>query len=165
MLTVYRPGHYGMALLVYTPFGVVLSSHTHWTVAIGTGIATLALTPIPDHDQWIPFVDHRGPTHTVPFGVVVGGLTGGIGWVIGAHVDPVDPVMGGIVGATAGGLAIGAHLVADLLTPAGITPFWPVINRRCSLGVVRSSDPLANYGVLTVGVVVVWVALTHCHRV
>ena len=44
------------------------------------------------------------------------------------------------------------HLLADVVTPAGLKPFWPVSDRRYTLDIVRADNPLANYGLLVLGV-------------
>jgi len=157
---VYRTGHYGAALLAAAPLAAGLAVVASAEVAIGAAIAVLVLTPLPDYDQRVPLIEHRGPTHTVGFALVVGAGSAAVGWVLGSGVAPFGPVAGAVLGGTVGTLAILAHLAADVVTPAGIEPFWPVSDRHYSLGWVRAANPLANYGLLALGAVVAVGALS-----
>lgn len=161
----YRSGHYGAALVGYAPFGVVVAVYSSLEVAIVAGGATLALTVVPDYDHRVPGLDHRGATHTVGFALLVAGVTGTVGWVLGAGVAPFDPVSGGVLGGTVGLVAILAHLVADAITPAGVRPFWPVSAREYGVGWIGAANPVANYGLLCLGVLVALGAVAVCLRV
>lgn len=155
----YRTGHYGVALVAYAPLGALLLAVATPEVALLSGAAVLALTPLPDYDQRIPLVKHRGGTHTVAFAVLVGVLTGLVGWALGAGPAPLGPLAGAALGAVVGVHAILAHLAADAITPAGIRPLWPVSDREFALGWVRAANPLANYGLLAAGAVLTAVVL------
>lgn len=148
----YTKGHYGISLLVYAPVGVGLSVSGYPVAAVVGGALMLALAMLPDCDHGLPFVDHRGPTHSVPFALSVGAL---LGAVTALFVDGTPVALGveaGLFGFGVGTLAVVAHLVADLLTPMGIAPFWPVSARRYSLDVTPAKDPIANNLLLGVGV-------------
>jgi inner membrane protein len=143
---VYRTGHYGVALLVYAPVGFVLAAAGRPTAAVAGGGVVLALTPLPDYDQRVPFVEHRGVTHTLLFAGVVGGGTGGAtGALTGA---PALTALGFALGT----LAVLAHLLADVLTPAGVRPLWPLSSRSYSLSLTTAANPVANYLLLALGV-------------
>ncbi|PSP40772.1 hypothetical protein BRC63_05265 [Halobacteriales archaeon QH_10_70_21] len=64
-----------------------------------------------------------------------------VGFVL-LSVDPALAILGGV----------GSHLLADVLTPAGVPLLWPLSGRRYSANVATASNPLANYGLLTLGV-------------
>jgi len=68
----YRNGHYGAALLAYTPIGTAAILLGSPNAATAGGIATVFLATVPDLDMKIPGVAHRGPTHTVHFAATVG---------------------------------------------------------------------------------------------
>lgn len=144
----YRTGHYGVALLVYAPVGFAVLAGGHPAPALLGGAVVLAVTPLPDYDQRIPLVSHRGSTHTVGFALLVGGaLAGG---ALAGGLAPALAAFAFLVGA----LGVGAHLLADWLTPAGIRPFWPLSGREYSLSVTTAANPLANYLLLALGVLV-----------
>jgi inner membrane protein len=143
---VYRAGHYGVALLVYAPVGVTLAVGGRSAAAVVGGGVVLALTPLPDYDQRVPFVEHRGVTHTLLFAGLVGAGTGGAaGALTGA------PALGAL-GFGFGALAVLAHLLADALTPAGIRPLWPLSSRSYSLALTTAANPVANYLLFALGV-------------
>jgi inner membrane protein len=152
----YRNGHYGVALLVYAPFGFVLSAVG--LVELGVGMAAIMVggAMVPDLDQQIPGIDHRGPTHTVWFAVVAGlvvaaGVTAAF---LGASGNLLVGGFLAVVGFLAGFLTIVAHLLADVLTPMGIRPFAPVAETTYTLEITNASNTLANYVLLGLGAVV-----------
>lgn len=149
----YRTGHYGVSLLVYAPVWVGLLLVDQRAFAVAGLVGVLALARVPDYDQSIPFVRHRGPTHTFAFAWVVGVILALVGAGI-ASGTAVDRVLAGGFGLFIGVLGITAHLAGDVVTPAGIEPFWPFSRRNYSLSLATADNPLANYGFLALGVVV-----------
>jgi inner membrane protein len=148
---VYRTGHYGVSLLVVAPVSGGLLAAGYPDLAVAVGAVVVGLAPLPDYDTRVPFVEHRGPTHTVAFALVVGAVVGAVGWAAGA-THPLGRTALGAMGAGAGTLAVLAHLAGDVLTPAGVRPWWPVSGREYTLDLVRAANPVANYLLLTVGV-------------
>ena len=149
----HRNGHYGASLLAYAPIGFVVIALGFPLAAVGGGALALALAMVPDWDQRIPNVPHRGPTHTVHFAAVVGALTGLLGAGIGASVSDGAPlaILGaGVLGATTGAVSILAHIGADALTPMGVEPLGddgPYI----SYDLWRADSMLGNYALLGLG--------------
>lgn len=148
----YRHGHYGVSLLVYAPIAYTLVQFGEPGFAVLGGVLTLALTPVPDYDHRLPFVTHRGVTHTILFAVLVGSVLAATGWLIGTAVDTATGLRLATFGFCVGTFAIGAHLLADVITPAGITPFWPLSRRKYTLGLTRANNTVANYALLAAGV-------------
>ncbi|MEA5386518.1 metal-dependent hydrolase [Haloarculaceae archaeon H-GB2-1] len=56
------------------------------------------------------------------------------------------------LGLVVGTISVGSHLLADVITPAGITPFWPVSSRHYSMNLVSSDSLVANWSLLGAGV-------------
>ena len=81
----YRPGHDGLALLLYAPLGLVLLGVDRSALAVAGGAVTVGLAPLPDFDLRLPVVSHRGVTHTVGFAhaVDLGVGAGAVGWSAG----------------------------------------------------------------------------------
>ena len=150
----YRAGHYGVALLVYAPLGLGLLLAGYPTLALVGGGLSVALAPLPDVDQRIPFVDHRGVTHTLAFAVAVGAVLGGAGVFAGRTAGPATALQLGLFGFVVGVTTIGSHLLADVITPMGIRPLWPLSSRHYTLDITRADNTLANYALLALGVVV-----------
>lgn len=148
-----------MALIGYAPLGTGLLVAGYASLSIAGGGISLALASLPDIDQRLPRVRHRGVTHTVAFAVAVGAALGAMGWLVGgpSGVAPELALFGFAVGTT----TILSHLLADVITPAGLTPLWPFSDAHFTLDIVRADNTLANYalfglGILaTVGVLVV----------
>ncbi|WP_440990164.1 metal-dependent hydrolase [Haloarchaeobius baliensis] len=153
----YRTGHYGVSLLLYAPVGFALLLAGFPAVALLGGATMLTLAPLPDLDHRVPFVEHRGPTHTVAFALLVGAALG-VGCYLSAPVLGLDPQVAGVVGTAVGAYGIVAHLVGDVLTPAGVAPFWPVSSRHYSLEVAAADSTVANTTLLALGSVVTLVA-------
>lgn len=149
-----RPGHLGVSLAVYAPLAVVLFAAGEPELAVVAGAAMLGLTMLPDVDLDVPFVPHRGPTHSLAFAGLVGLAFGGIGSLAAAHPGPVAAVGLGGFGFAVGALTVGAHLLADAFTPSGVPLFWPVSGRSYSLSLFRADNPAANYGLLALGTIV-----------
>lgn len=151
----FRPGHYGVALLVYAPVGCALLAAGDPVAAVAGGAGAVWLTMLPDWDSWLPLLDHRGPTHTLPFVALVAGVAwavaGGVAEALGVAraVGPLDlPSFAAGVAA----LAVLAHLAADLLTPMGVAVLWPLTRRRFSASVTSADSALWNYALFALGV-------------
>lgn len=134
----YRPGHYGVTLALYSPVEFLLVARGLDDRALVGAVILLALTMLPDLDSKTERMRHRGPTHSLAFAVVVGLLAGGVGGFL------AGPWFAGF-GVLLGSLAIVAHLLADVLTPMGIQPFWPFSAKHYALDLTLSSDSTANY--------------------
>lgn len=142
----YQPGHVGVALALYAPVGCVLVAAGLPTDALLGGGLTVGLTMLPDLDTRTDRLRHRGPTHSFAFAGTVGLLTGLVGGLLGGTRLAEVGILGGT-------LAVVAHLLADVITPMGIRPFWPLSDRQYTLDVVLSKDSRANFLLLVVGIV------------
>ncbi|MBB6646146.1 metal-dependent hydrolase [Halobellus ruber] len=151
----YRKGHYGVSLLVFAPVAFALLAVERADLAVVTGGAMLWLAMLPDLDHRIPGISHRGPTHSLLFAALVGGVFaaagmalesvgGGVGSIAGLPI----PVLGFVIGA----FAVVAHLLGDALTPAGVNFLWPASTRTYTIGLCRADNTVANYGLFAVGV-------------
>ncbi|MFC7079664.1 metal-dependent hydrolase [Halorussus caseinilyticus] len=152
----FRPGHYGVALAAYAPVGGLLLARGHPTAAVAGGAGVLWLTMLPDWDHRVPFVAHRGPTHTLPFAALVAGgawaATNAAASATGLAGHAVEPVALPAFAAGIAALAVLAHLAADLLTPMGVALLWPVSDERYSLSVTPADSTLWNYALFALGV-------------
>jgi inner membrane protein len=146
----YKTGHYGAALLVYAPVGFLLLSVDPGLAIVGC-IGSVGLSRLPDYDLRVPFLEHRGITHTILFLAVVTGALGGVGLLAGNRLD-IDPTVTVGLGVVVGIVGVGSHLLADALTPAGVPLLWPLSDTDFSVSVANASNPIANYGLLVLGV-------------
>jgi inner membrane protein len=144
----YQNGHYGVALLFVAPTGTLLIAAGFVELALMAGATAVALAMVPDLDQRVPGVTHRGPTHTVWFALLVGVIT----TAIAVAVAIAGPVVSAVTGFVVGTGTIASHIAADALTPAGVRPWSPINDTHYSLDVVRAKNPLANYALLGLGI-------------
>jgi inner membrane protein len=151
---VYRTGHLGAALLVFGPTGFVAAAVGGEAAVIVGGAVAVGLASVPDFDMRIPFLSHRGPTHTAWFAGLVGLVGGVLGFVVGLQTGIVTALGVGLLLAVSASLSILSHIAADALTPMGIQPFTPWSNTRYSLDLVNAANPVANYLLLGLGAVV-----------
>ena len=161
----HRTGHTGVTLAVYAPVAYVLVSDGQVTLALLGLIGMVVIEPLPDRDMEIPWLTHRGASHTL-LGALVIGLLAAATVVIMSQIAPVylelsvdtsavaalDSVTLTLFAFAIGFLAVVAHLLGDVLTPMGIRPFWPVSARRFSLNLWTASNPLANPLLFVLGV-------------
>ena len=150
----YRSGHYGAALLAYAPVGLFVSISGYEPLAIVGGVVAVALSTTPDYDRRLPAIDHRGPTHTLVFALLVGAALAGGAAIVVSGPSPFSEVGFVLFAFVVGVVSVGSHLVVDALTPAGVKPFWPISNRRYALNVSRGANTHANYALLGSGVLV-----------
>lgn len=148
----HRPGHYGMALILYSPIAAVVLALGFEKLALLGGVVAVLGAMVPDLDERVSFVAHRGPTHTIWFAFLVGSLLGICGVLLGARDSLAVAVTLGAFGAIVGTVTVVAHLLADALTPAGIRPFVPVQDTRYTLQVTGAANPRANYLLLAAGI-------------
>lgn len=165
----YRTGHLGVALLVFAPIGYLLVAADAPLAALVTAGVMLQLSMLPDVDNRLPVGSHRGVTHSLLFAAVVGAgfavagtalVAVGSGPLV-AELLGLDALSIGVVpfAFAVGFLAVGSHLLGDLLTPAGVTLFWPAPT-EFSLYVTRADSMVANYGLFLLGVLAVGAANT-----
>ncbi|GAB3411870.1 hypothetical protein GCM10027435_04040 [Haloparvum alkalitolerans] len=148
----HRTGHYGAALCLYAPVGFLALAAGFAELAVAGGVVAVGGATVPDLDLRVPFLPHRGPTHTVWFAAAVAAACALGGGALGAGSGALAAVGVGAFAALAGAVAIGSHLLADAMTPMGIRPFAPLRDDRYSLEAARAANPIANYGLLALGV-------------
>ncbi|WP_262181701.1 metal-dependent hydrolase [Haloarcula laminariae] len=150
----HREGHYGASLLAYAPllFGAMALGFP--TAGVGGAVLALALAMVPDWDQQMPGVAHRGVTHTVHFAGAVAVVTALLGAGMGATASDGNALVvigGAVFGGAAGALAILGHIGADALTPMGVDPLGED-GPHISYGVCRADNQLGNYALLALGI-------------
>jgi inner membrane protein len=160
---VYWKGHYGVSLLVFAPIAFALLAVGRADLAVVTGGVMLWLATLPDIDHRLPLIPHRGPTHSLVFAALVGGIFAAVGAVLevagGGTAWSIAGLSLPVVGFAIGALAILAHLLGDALTPAGVNFLWPVSTRTYTIGLCRADNTIANYGLFAAGVFATGVAV------
>lgn len=145
--------------MCYAPVGGATVALGYGSLALLGAVAAAGLSTLPDVDEVVPGVRHRGLTHTVWFALAVGVVLGVATAAVGGGQRP-RPTYGVAAWAfTVGVLTVCSHLLADAVTPAGVRPFAPLSNRWLSVGLTPSANVRANRALLVVGVLVLGVAL------
>ncbi len=141
----------GAALMCYAPLATVLTIAVGAEPAVVVGLLVVGLSMLPVIDMRLPLVTHRGPTHTVYFLVAVAGALTIGGILLGiAGGSIVGGILVGLLLGLIGAVAVGSHLLADMLTPAGVDLY--ATGSRRSYNVARAANPIANYALLGLGV-------------
>jgi inner membrane protein len=151
---VHQKGHFGAALLAYAPLGFVVAVAGFRTLALAGGAVALALAMVPDTDTRLPFVDHRGPTHTVWFAAAVGLALAALAFALGLGRGPLAALSLAGFGFLVGFVTVCSHIAADAMTPMGVTPFRPFSDRHITYDVVPANHTVANYLLLAAGLAV-----------
>jgi membrane-bound metal-dependent hydrolase YbcI (DUF457 family) len=78
-----RKGHIGMTLLAYAPVAYLLITDGKLVLAVLGGVGIQAVERLPDQDFHLPFLTHRGLSHSLVAVLVIGGILGAGGWLLG----------------------------------------------------------------------------------
>lgn len=149
----YKRGHLGVAMLTLAPitFWLLIGGYPVFAVLVAGTVLYLAM--LPDMDHRVPGISHRGPTHSLLFAGVVGAVFAGA-------ASLVEPVFSIAVPAGLSMVAFGfllgfgsvvAHLLGDVITPAGVNFLWPY-PKEWSLYLTTADSTLWNWGLFTLGV-------------
>lgn len=146
----HRNGHLGVSMLLFVPIGHWLVTNGHPGLAALTGFSMLWLVMLPDIDQRLPGIPHRGPTHSLLFAVAVGVVFGLVFESVGAALSLSTPGTVREFGFFVGAVTVVAHLAGDVITPMGVNFLWP-LDWSPSLGVTSADSAIWNYGLLLAG--------------
>ncbi|WP_339105642.1 metal-dependent hydrolase [Haloterrigena salinisoli] len=142
----YRGGHVGFNALLYAPFVPPVSRVWSLEMALLGAVLAVGLANLPDIDQPLPRIPHRGPTHTIWFALLVG-LLAGVATAQVARSTPLAFRFGFVVGTG----SIVAHLAGDVVTPMGISPFAPLSRYHVTLDWFKSKNGRINRAFLLLG--------------
>ena len=87
----YRLGHTGIALLVLAPLSYMLFEAHKPLLAIVITFGVIGVEPLPDADFKLPFLRHRGVSHSLLAAVSVGGILAVGGWVLAGQASAAHP--------------------------------------------------------------------------
>ncbi|UPM44742.1 metal-dependent hydrolase [Halocatena salina] len=185
----YKRGHFGIGLLVLAPMYYGLLPDRPILALLLSGI--LVIQGLPDKDQGISWLKHRGTSHSLVAVVLVGAVCAGIGWAAGEYILP--PIATGLSTAATSaetpaawwgdrllmydaptmaliGFAVGAggivtHLLGDIITPMGLQPFRPFSERQYNVAYIPAANPYANIGFFVLGLLAMLVILASVYGV
>ncbi|WP_135852600.1 metal-dependent hydrolase [Halorussus salinus] len=147
----HREGHIGVGLLIYSILALPLVLAGFRKLALVGGFAVVGLAMLPDQDQRVPGIKHRGITHTVWFALLIGLLFAAAGLLVGLQAGLLSAVGLTVYGFMLGCTVILSHIAGDVITPMGVKPFAPVSNQKYTYSVAKAANPIANYLLLALG--------------
>lgn len=150
----YETGHIGSGILLFSPVAFVAALFGGEGAGFMGFVLVAGLTTAPDLDMRVPFIKHRGITHTVWCALAVGAVMGVGGLVVGAQEGILSALLLGIYAFAIGVVAIIAHILADSITPMGIQPLAPYSNTKYTYDIAKAANPIANYALLGIGGIV-----------
>ncbi len=144
-------GHVGFALAATSLALLALSCYYPIQLLALLALLAALAAPLPDIDQSLGFLKHRGLTHTVPFALFLPAAVVAPLCVVGLSICIPLYVM----------LAVSllSHIASDAMTVMGVKPFKPFSSRKVALRLFRSNDRMANQVALAVGVASLFAAL------
>lgn len=157
-------GHVGAMMLAYSPFAFLFIVLGHYGFAALGFALLLAMPMIPDIDMKLKNftpIKHRGFTHTVWFGLLLGFIN--LAVVIGAGYyyqelhSFLDITQTALFAFFIGNMWVDGHLVGDAITIMGVKPFEPVSSKKIRIEFslfrlpTRASSAVANFLMLALG--------------
>lgn len=142
------------ATIGQTCFGQKLGRRAAWWGAVGGTIPDLDVVVIPFLGRIGEFVYHRGPTHSLVFGPIVGPLLGYAVWRWYGRIQRRDETQETSFPSTLGArsllpawiglfvLALFTHPLLDIFTTYGTVLFWPFSDARIALNGIAITDPV-----------------------
>lgn len=172
----YKKGHIGLGLILYSPFLLTFLFLDMSTIAFIFGAIFIFLSYHPDIDMKIqrktsflrnkylkaiiPFLSnilnatkHRKITHTIWYSILWGMIIASLLFLYSQEYNFKTRILLTLTGFIIGSIGIISHLIGDVLTPMGIKPFYPIKNKKYTLDKVKAKNPYANYGFLIIGIV------------
>ncbi|RRJ29551.1 metal-dependent hydrolase [Halocatena pleomorpha] len=185
----YKRGHFGIGLLVLAPIHYVLLPERPMLALLVSGI--LVIQGLPDKDQGISWLEHRGTSHSLFSAVLSGAVCAGVGWAVGEYfLSPTatwlstvatstgtpaawwgtqltmyDAPTMAVIGFAVGAGGIVTHLLGDIITPMGLQPFRPFSERQYNVASIPAANQYANSGFFVLGLLAMLVALTSVYSV
>lgn len=144
-------GHFGIVLLVFgfVIFGLVARDKTRAAKIIT--VTALPMGIAPDIDLQIVQLAHRGFTHTIWAAIIAGGVLA----IIAFCFEPLaltgkreESFYGFVTGF--GGVC--CHLAGDVITPMGIKPLYPLLDKPHTFDLVYASNQPANLALFVAGI-------------
>lgn len=155
----------GTNILLFSPIMLIILLFNNEFLAFA-GLAFVAFfASLPDIDikySHLPFITHRGITHTVWFGIIIGFITSIIFYLLSPVLFDQNSILIGLYGGFIGFYAVIGHIFADSFTPMGIRPFKKpkyipnsriFSNKRYSFDFFTAANPIANSLLLVLGVI------------
>jgi inner membrane protein len=163
-----RLGHVGITLGIAAPLLAVclLLGRPVWAALLAV---TMVLSePTPDIDtkltRILPFVKHRGFTHSIFFipivAIAFSGVVTGV-WLGVPLLNTIYPLEFEYIVVVGAGATVGtsSHFIGDIITTRGLRPFEPVSSQKIAAGWTTANNAGANAVLLATGLVLSTIAV------
>ena len=157
----YTKGHIGISLLIFSPIFAYLLFNGFVGFAFIGLLFVGSFSALPDQDQNVSFLSHRGRSHSIGSAIVFGIFTVLILVLLFAFCAMFLVPLGSIIGVPPNVIfgffgfiavfTILTHLAADLLNPSGVRVLRPFSDKKYGLGLVYASNSRANLAFWMVG--------------
>ncbi|WP_049972930.1 metal-dependent hydrolase [Haladaptatus cibarius] len=153
-------GHWGIILFIFgfVVFGLVARERMRGAKIIT--VTGLFIGVLPDIDLRIAQIAHRGVTHTMSAALIAGIALA----VVAFSFEPLSltgKAEETFYGFITGFVAVGCHLVGDVITPMGIKPLYPILGQSYTLDIVSAHNQSANLLLLVVGILTFQMTVRH----
>ena len=160
----HEKGHIGLSLLFVAPFVLLSASEIGVLLALSLASVSVIAGGLPDYDQKLPWVSHRGITHTIWAAFVVTALSSWLVFeftsrlLIGiqlplSNLKLLTNVLPKTLARLCGiGVFLGylSHLFGDMMTIGSdrygmnVEPFYPLSDVSLQLGITRADSKFWN---------------------
>ncbi len=164
----YRKGHIGINMMLFAPVLFIMISLEFVILGIIGFISVVYFASLPDIDLKIKYLTHRGVTHTMSFGILLGIISlivGLFGNTIFMTIGIIDTSLFNMIFISAYSFFIGffivmGHIAGDVITPTGVRLFQKpnyIPNTRIfsdknyTLCSIPAKSKMANVGFLFLG--------------
>lgn len=166
--SMHSQGHFGVSMVLCAPVLFVSIISEMYVVGVLVCGLMLMFSSTPDIDLKIPWVSHRGFTHTVHFAILFGGFMSIVSFVALTSIKELFvieyiiqlSVLSSIVQISSvifigSVLGVMSHLFGDILTPTGVHFFSRSNNFGYSLNVCNASSKVGNNSIVKLGFLIV----------
>lgn len=167
----YKSGHMGVSLLLYSPVLFALLYFEKLFLASVGLVIVASFASIPDLDFKVPRVKHRGYSHSLIGAVVIAipiGIVGYFGHFYLAQLLTALDIQSqyssqfiGIYSFVMGYFAVLTHYAGDIVTPSGIPILAPYSKHNYSLSLFYAKNRWANGIAFFLGVTATVIVLVH----
>lgn len=169
-----RSGHLGLALLFISPVTIIATILVSPVWGVFTTIIAISVFHIPDLDQKVPTIKHRGISHTIWAALALGSISGAIAFWATTRLynnppafltetlqfTPTSPIIAATIVSISILIVYLSHILGDILTTGSayfgmdIRPLFPVSKSSFQLRIFNSDSLMWNILFFSIGAAV-----------
>lgn len=158
----YKSGHMGLSLLLYSPVLYLLIYIEEILLASVGLLIVISYASVPDLDFKVPKVKHRGYSHSLLGALIIAIPVSLFTYISYTYIKLLatdlsfgvkySPEVMGVYAFIIGFYAVLTHYAGDVVTPSGIPILAPVSKKKYSLNLFYAKNKLANGLSLVLGI-------------